>query len=300
MAISHGRILASTNSSWPTQGDAMVTTAGPIGGPVQSMIAPPGTSSPTVLRILLGAQLRRLREAKRLSAEEAGNAIRASHSKISRLETGRVGFKDRDIVDLLTFYGITDEKEREALRALASRANTPGWWHDYADVLPNWFEAYVGLEEAATQIRAYEVQFVPGLLQTEDYARAVTTLGYSNPKEITRRVNLRLARQAILSKPDPPSVWVVLDEALLRRPIGGSSVMRGQLKNLIEISQLPNVTIQVIPFRAGGHAAAGGPFSVLRFAEYDLPDVVYLEQLTSALYLDKQDVVDSYLLVQVQ
>jgi transcriptional regulator with XRE-family HTH domain len=275
----------------------MVTTAGPIGGPVQSLIAPPGTGSPTVLRILLGAQLRRLRESKRLSLEEAGNVIRASHSKISRLETGRVGFKDRDIVDLLTFYGVTDEQEREALRALASRANSPGWWHDYADVLPHWFEAYVGLEEAATQIRAYEVQFVPGLLQTGDYSRAVTTLGYSNPKEITRRVNLRMARQAILSKPDPPNLWVVLDEALLRRPIGGSAVMRGQLKHLIEISQQPNVTIQVIPFNFGGHAAAGGPFSVLRFAEYDLPDVVYLEQLTSALYLDKQEVVDSYLAV---
>ena len=110
----------------------MVTTAGPYGGPVQSVIAPPGSGSPTVLRILLGAQLRRLREARRLSLEDAGNVIRASHSKISRLETGRVGFKDRDIVDLLTFYGVTDEKDREALRSLAARANSPGWWHDYA------------------------------------------------------------------------------------------------------------------------------------------------------------------------
>jgi transcriptional regulator with XRE-family HTH domain len=275
----------------------MVTTAGPYGGPVQSVIAPPGSGSPTVLRILLGAQLRRLREAKRLSLEEAGNVIRASHSKISRLETGRVGFKDRDIVDLLTFYGVTDEKEREALRSLAARANSPGWWHDYADVLPSWFEPYVGLEEAASQIRAYEVQFIPGLLQTEDYARAVTMLGYSNPKEINRRVSLRLARQVILDRPEPPSLWVVLDEATLRRPIGGVSAMRTQLKHLIDISQRPNVSIQVIPFKAGGHAAAGGPFSLLRFAEYDIPDVVYLEQLTTAQYLDKQDVVDGYLAV---
>ena len=218
----------------------MVTTAGPYGGPVQSVIAPPGSGSPTVLRILLGAQLRRLREAKRLSLEEAGNVIRASHSKISRLETGRVGFKDRDIVDLLTFYGVTDEKEREAMRSLATRANSPGWWHDYADVLPSWFEPYVGLEEAASQIRAYEVQFVPGLLQTEDYARAVTMLGYSNPKEINRRVSLRMARQAILDRTDPPSLWVVLDEALLRRPIGGPSAMRAQLKHLIEMSRAPS------------------------------------------------------------
>jgi transcriptional regulator with XRE-family HTH domain len=250
-----------------------------------------------VLRILLGAQLRRLREAKRISLEEAGNVIRASHSKISRLETGRVGFKDRDVADLLTFYGVTDEKEREALRALASRANSPGWWNDYSDVLPHWFAPYVGLEEAASQIRAYEVQFVPGLLQTDDYARAVTMLGYSNPREINRRVSLRMARQAVLTRQDPPSLWVVLDEAVLRRPIGGPSAMRAQLKHLIEMSQRSNVTLQIVPFNAGGHAAAGGPFSVLRFAEFDVPDVVYLEQLTSAQYLDKQDVVDSYMAV---
>jgi transcriptional regulator with XRE-family HTH domain len=246
---------------------------------------------------LLGAQLRRLREAKRISLEEAGNVIRASHSKISRLETGRVGFKDRDVADLLTFYGVTDEKEREALRALASRANSPGWWNDYSDVLPHWFAPYVGLEEAASQIRAYEVQFVPGLLQTDDYARAVTMLGYSNPREINRRVSLRMARQAVLTRQDPPSLWVVLDEAVLRRPIGGPSAMRAQLKHLIEMSQRSNVTLQIVPFNAGGHAAAGGPFSVLRFAEFDVPDVVYLEQLTSAQYLDKQDVVDSYMAV---
>ena len=274
----------------------MVTTAGPVAGPVQSL-PPPGTGSPTVLRILLGAQLRSLREAKRLSLEEAGNVIRASHSKISRLETGRVGFKDRDIVDLLTYYGVTDEKQRQELRELAVRANSPGWWHDYADVLPSWFEDYVGLEEAASQIRAYEVQFVPGLLQTEDYARAVTMLGYSNPKEINRRVKLRMARQAILSRPNPPSLWVVLDEAVLRRPIGGLAAMRAQLKHLIEMSQRPNVTVQVIPFKAGGHAAAGGAFSLLRFAEHDLSDVVFLEQLNSAQYLDKPDVVDGYLAV---
>ena len=274
----------------------MVTTAGPVAGPVQSL-PPSGIGSPTVLRILLGAQLRRLREAKRLSLEEAGNVIRASHSKISRLETGRVGFKDRDVVDLLTFYGVTDEKKRQELRELAVRANSPGWWHDYADVLPNWFEEYVGLEEAASQIRAYEVQFVPGLLQTEDYARAVTMLGYSNPKEINRRVKLRIARQAVLSRPNPPSLWVVLDEALLRRPIGGTAAMRAQLKHLIEMSQRPNVSVQVIPFKAGGHAAAGGPFSLLRFDEVDMPDVVFLEQLHTAQYLDKADVVDGYLAV---
>jgi len=273
--------------------------SGSDGSPVRNLIAEPGGGGPTVLRILLGAQLRRLREAKRISLEEAGNFIRASHSKISRLETGRVGFKDRDIADLLTLYGVNDEAERQALRDLAGRANAQGWWHDYSDVLPTWFEAYVGLEEAATQIRAYEVQFVPGLLQTGDYARAVSLLGDPNAtdREIDRRVALRLARQAVFTRPKPPNFWAVLDEAVLRRPIGGVEVMRAQVRHLLEMSQRQNVTIQIVPFTAGGHAAAGGPFSILRFAEYDLPDVVYLEQLTSSLYLDKHEMVDSYLMV---
>src|SRR5271166_5130013 len=171
----------------------MISAAGQEGNPVRSLFDAPGSGGPTVLRILLGAQLRRLREAKRISLEEAGQVIRASHSKVSRLETGRVGFKDRDIADLLAFYGVTDEKERDSLRSLASRANAQGWWHDYSDILPTWFEAYVGLEEAAAQIRAYEIQFIPGLLQTGDYARGVTLLGYPNAssREIDRRVGLR-------------------------------------------------------------------------------------------------------------
>ncbi len=276
-----------------------MSAAGADGSPISNLISAPGSGGPTVLRILLGAQLRRLREAKRISLEDAGEAIRASHSKISRLETGRVGFKDRDIADLLTLYGVTDESDRTSLRELAARANKQGWWHDYSDILPSWFEAYVGLEEAATQIRAYEVQFIPGLLQTGDYARAVTLLGYPNApsREIDRRVGLRLARQAVFTRPNPPNIWIVLDEAVMKRPIGGPEVMRAQIKHLIEMSARPNVTIQIVPFQVGGHAAAGGPFSILRFAEHDLPDVVYLEQLTSALYLDKQEIVDSYLAV---
>jgi transcriptional regulator with XRE-family HTH domain len=276
-----------------------MSAAGADTSPVSSLISTPGSGGPTVLRILLGAQLRRLREGKRISLEDAGEAIRASHSKISRLETGRVGFKDRDIADLLTLYGVMDENERTALRELAARANKQGWWHDYSDILPNWFEAYVGLEEAATQIRAYEVQFIPGLLQTGDYARAVTLLGFPNAasRDVDRRVGLRLARQAVFTRPNPPNIWVVLDEAVMKRPIGGSEVMRGQIKHLIDMAQRPNVTIQIVPFNIGGHAAAGGPFSILRFAEHDLPDVVYLEQLTSALYLDKQEIIDNYLAV---
>jgi transcriptional regulator with XRE-family HTH domain len=254
---------------------------------------------PTVLRIVLGAQLRRLREAQQITCEEAGVAIRASHSKISRMELGRVRFRRRDVADLLRLYGVTEESERAPLLALAERANEPGWWHSYSDILPAWFEVYIGLEEAAARIRSYEVQFVPGLLQIEDYARAVTLLGHPDAPghEVERRVGLRMRRQSLLTSEDPPLFWAVVDEAALRRPLGGSAVMRRQLRWLLEIVELPNVTLQVVPFELGGHAAAGGPFSILRFAEPDLPDVVYLEQLTSSLYLDKREDVDGYLAV---
>jgi transcriptional regulator with XRE-family HTH domain len=265
---------------------------------VRRMTAPPG-GGPTVPRRLLGAQLRRLREERRITLEDAGEMIRASGSKMSRLETGRVGFKERDISDLLTFYEITDEQQRAALLQLARSASSHGWWHDYSDVLPAWFEAYVGLEEAATSIRAYEIQFVPGLLQTEDYARAVTLLGHDSAPaaEIEQRVALRMARQALLTGPQPAHLWAVLDEAVLRRPAGRPGVMRRQLQHVLQVAERPNVTIQIIPFAVGAHAAAGGQFSILRFAEHDLPDVVYLEQLTSALYLDKRETVDHYMAV---
>jgi transcriptional regulator with XRE-family HTH domain len=265
---------------------------------VRSMLAL-RNGGPTVLRILLGAQLRRLREAKGITLEEAGKKIRASHSKMSRLELGRVGFKDRDVADLLTEYGVVDEQQRETLRALARQANAQGWWHVYSDILPSWFEAYVGLEEAASSVRTYEVQFVPGLLQTEDYARAVTLLGFADSpaEEIERRVSLRIARQRLLEGEDPLQLWAVVDEAVLRRPLGPPGVMRAQLLHLIKVTAMRNVTLQVIPFHSGGHAAAGGSFSILRFAQPDLPDVVYLEQLTSALYLDKREDLDHYLAV---
>jgi len=256
--------------------------------------AQPG-SGPTVLRILLGSQLRLLREGKGITREEAGYRIRASGSKISRMELGRVSFKERDVVDLLELYGV-DEAEVATLVELAREANSPGWWHKYGDVLPDWFQVYVGLEEAASLIRLYEVQFVPGLLQTADYARAVVRLGQpgARPEEIERRVSLRMGRQELLSKQGGPRLWAVVDEAALRRPIGGTEVMRAQLEQLIEATEEPNVTLQVMPFRSGGHAAEAGAFTIMRFPEPDLPDVVYLEQLTSALYLDKRDDVEKY------
>ena len=267
----------------------------PAGEPL-SRLLPFHRAGPTVLRMVVGAQLRRLREAKGISATDAGYAIRATHSKISRMELGRVSFRPRDIADLLTMYGVHDEQERSAFLTLASEANVPGWWHGSADLLPGWFEPYLGLEEAARVIRNYEVQFVPGQLQTADYARAVIRLGYPEvaAEEIERRTALRMSRQQLLTRPEGPHFWAVLDEAALRRPLGGPGVMRDQIDHLIEAAARPNVTVQVIPFRAGGHPAAGGPFSLLRFPEPDLPDVVYLEQLTSALYLDRRADVDSY------
>ncbi|RVX43585.1 Xre family transcriptional regulator [Nonomuraea polychroma] len=253
-------------------------------------------SGPTALRILLGSQLRKLREAKNVTREEAGHLIRGSESKISRMELGRVGFKERDVADLLTLYGVVDQQARSAVLDLVATANEPGWWHRFNDVLPTWFQAYVGLEEAAARIRTYEVQFVPGLLQTKEYARAVVTAGAAGigAEEIARRVDLRLERQRILEKPEGPVFWAVIDEAALRRPIGGTEVMRAQLEHLIDLMRQPNITIQIMPFSFGGHSAEGGAFSILRFPDPDLPDVVYVEQLASALYLDKREDVDRY------
>src|SRR5579862_9228071 len=254
-------------------------------------------AGPTVPRMLVGIELHRYRDAAGISPEQAAYEIRASRSKISRMENGLVRFKERDVTDLLTLYGITDPQIRERLVTLARQANTPGWWSKYGDIMADWFEAYLGLEMAASVIRTFELQFVHGLFQTEDYARAVTLLGHTAAPEdeIDRRVSLRLKRQDLLAGPNPPQVWSVLDEGALRRPVGGPKVMRAQLNHLTEVARLRNVTIQVVPFARGGHAAAGGSFTVLRFSEQEVPDVVYLEQLTSALYLDKYEDVDHYM-----
>ena len=271
----------------PGLASALHSTKSPAGGTA---------GGPTVQRILLGAQLRRLREITGISRGDAANAIRATQSKISRLELGRSSFKQRDVADLLACYGVTDSQQREALLNLARSASSPGWWHQYSDVIPHWLELYVGLEEAAWLIRTYEVQFVHGLMQTEDYARAVISLRHarSPAHEVDQRIALRMRRQQILHRPDGPRLWAVIDEAALRRPLGTRQVMRGQLKHLIELIELRQVTLQIVPFDVGGHAAAGGPFTLLRFPALDLPDLVYLEQLNSALYLDKPADIDDY------
>jgi hypothetical protein len=201
------------------------------------------------------------------------------------------------VADLLSLYGVTNEAEREKILVLARQANTPGWWQRYSDILPKWLELYIGLEKAASVIRAYEVQFIHGLMQTEDYARAVVVIGNADVKaeEIDRRVSVRMRRQQLLTQPDAPGLWAVLDEATLRRSPAGPAAMRAQLAHLLKLTDLPNVTLQIVPFDAGPHSAAGGPFTILRFPEPDLPDVVYLEQLHSALFVDDPDEVAKYL-----
>ncbi len=253
-------------------------------------------AGPTVLRMLVGAQLRRLRERAGISTEAAGYEIRGSHSKISRMELGRVGFKERDVADLLTLYGVTDAARRDPLLQLAEQANAPGWWQPYSDVVSSWFEPCLGLEQGAEVIRAYEIQAVPELLQTEDYARALLRARHvdASDKEIERRVELCMLRQRILTRPSPVKFWAVLDEAVVRRLVGGALTMRLQLQHLIKMSAEPNITVQVLPFSSGGHAAEGGPVTILRFAEPELPDVVYLEQLAGALYPDRNAEVVRY------
>ena len=245
-------------------------------------------AGPTVSRMIVGAHLRRLREAAQVTRERAAEAIRASDSKISRLELGRTGFKPRDVTDLLALYGVSDTNECATLLAMARQANTLGWWHAYSDAIPGWLEPYLGLEAAASLIRSYDAQFIPGLLQTKDYAHALIRSGLDelSDAQVDRRVSLRMRRQQLLHQPAPPRLWAVIDEAALRRPAGGAATMRAQLRQLIETAELPNVTLQVLPFSAGD-TPVGMPITVLRFPEGELPDVVYSEQLAGALYLDK-------------
>lgn len=252
-------------------------------------------SGPTARRMVLGGQLRRLREDRNISREQAGEAIRGSESKISRLELGRVALKERDVADLLVLYGVTNTDERAAFLELVRESNQPGWWHRYHDLLPRWFQDYVGLEESASRIQTYELAFVPGLVQTEAYARAVVRRGLpdASTDEVERRVGLRMRRQRILSDPTHCRLWAVVDESVLHRAVGGAHVLRQQLEHLLDVTTRPNVTLQVVPFRYGG-SAAETPFTLLRFAEPDLPDVVYLEHLCGALYLDKADEVEIY------
>jgi transcriptional regulator with XRE-family HTH domain len=247
--------------------------------------------SPTVLRMILARQLQALREKSGMSHEQAAQAIDSSESTIRRMERAEGGLEPLTVKSLLMAYGVSDAGEIDAFLALSRDASKPGWWHSYDDVLPSWFRAAVGLEESASLIRAYEPQVVPGLLQTEGYIRAITAASSPAATEdfTERAVALRLARQQLLGRPDPPEYRVVLDETVLRRTIGGHKVMRAQLEHLIQAAGQPQVTIQVIPFAAGWHPALYGMFNIFRFPAAQLPDIVYTEALTGAYYLDKPD-----------
>jgi transcriptional regulator with XRE-family HTH domain len=255
----------------------------------------PGEQSPTVRRRRLALELRRLREAARLTCEEVADHLECSASKISRVETGRVSVSPRDVRDMLELYGVPPA-QRESLVQLARDSRQKGWWHAYSDTMQPQFVTYVGLESAAAEIRIYEVSLIPELLQTEDYARAVIRSGMMNSpaEDVERRVALRMARQPAITRDDPPKVWAVLDEAALRRRVGGAGLMRLQLEHLLAQATLPNVAVQVIPFGGGAHPAMGRPFIILVFPERVDTDVVYLEDLTSALYLEDVADVDRY------
>jgi transcriptional regulator with XRE-family HTH domain len=254
-----------------------------------------GAQSPTVRRRRLALELRRLREAARLTCEEVADRLECSASKISRMETGRVSVSPRDVRDMLEIYGVPEE-QRESLVQLARDSRQKGWWHAYSDTIQPQFATYLGLESAASEIRIYEVSLIPNLLQTEDYARTVIGAGMVNSayEDIERRVELLMARQPVLTRADPPKLWAVLDEAALRRRVGGGGLMRLQLEYLLEMASLPNVALQVIPFGGGAHPAMGRPFVILVFPERVDTDVVYLEDLTSALYVEDGDEVDRY------
>ncbi|WP_190233137.1 Scr1 family TA system antitoxin-like transcriptional regulator [Streptomyces avicenniae] len=255
-----------------------------------------GGGAATALRLVLGKRLQDLREATGLSFEEAAAALDVTHATIRRMEKAQVGLKVPYVEKLLRVYGVTRQQDVDAFLALVREANQPGWWHRYRDVLPDWFSGFVSLEAEADQIRAYEPHYVPGLLQTEAYAATVLRAGmpHAPADEIERLVALRLARQDILTRGRPPLLWVVMDETVLRRPIGRPNVMRAQITRLIEATAQPHVRLQVMPFSAGPHPAMYGPFHLFRFPLPELPDVACAESLVGAAYFEQRDDVSSF------
>jgi transcriptional regulator with XRE-family HTH domain len=254
--------------------------------------------SPTVRRKRLGIELRRLREQACLTCEEVGQQLDCSGTRISRMETGRISVRPGDVGELLEIYGVTGA-EASALVQLAREARRKGWWHTYGRALPTWFEPYIGLESEAARLRDFQSMVLPGLLQTEDYARAVLRAAPSAAPagDIDRQVALRMERQAILGQAAPPGLWVVLSESVLRVQVGGKGVMRGQLRRLIEIAARPHVTLQVLPFSTTAHVQPISPFTILDFSDPADPTVVYLEHLSGSLLLENTDEVAHYTVV---
>ncbi|MFD8379319.1 helix-turn-helix domain-containing protein [Streptomyces sp. NPDC059679] len=254
-------------------------------------------SAPTVGQVVLGKRLRELRERAGLKREQAAKVLHVAPATIRRMETAEVALKIPYVRMLLDAYGVTGG-EAEAFVTLTEDANRPGWWQRFHDILPDWFSVHVSLEGAAAVIRAYEPHFVPGLLQTEDYARAIMrtgAVGQVDPEESERHVALRMERQTLLTREDAPHLWVVLDETVLRRPVGTPEVMRGQIDRLLTATERPNVTLQIAEFSSGHHPGTYGPFVLFRFAVPELPDMVYVEYLTGAVYLDERVEVASHL-----
>ena len=256
------------------------------------------TPSPIVRRKRLGIELRRLRERAQLTCADVGQRLECSGTRISRIETGRISVRPGDVRELLEVYGVTGA-EADPLVQLAREARRKGWWHTYGRVLPSWFEAYIGLESEAVRLRDFQPLVIPGLLQTEDYARAVLRAApqAGSSAEIDRQVALRMERQATLGQAIPPDLWVVLSESVLRVNVGGPAVMRAQLIRLAEVAERPNVTLQVLPFTTAAHVQPISPFTMLEFADDADPAVVYLEHLTGSLFLENEDEVRRYRVV---
>ena len=256
------------------------------------------TPSPTVRRKRLGIELRRLREEAGFTCEDVGRRLECSGTRISRIETGRINVRPGDVREMLEIYGVTST-EADSLVQLAREARRKGWWHTYGRVLPTWFEAFVGLESEAVRLRDFQPLVMPGLLQTEEYARAVLRAAPNagSTEDIERQVALRMDRQAILAQPSPPDLWVVLSESVLRADVGGPAVMRAQLRHLVEMAERPNVTLQVLPFSNAAHVDPVSPFTILEFPEAADPTVVYLEHLTGCLFLETLDEIRRYTVV---
>lgn len=252
--------------------------------------------SPTVRRRQLIAELKRLREVAGLTQEDLAERLDWHHTKVFRIETGRTGPHPNDVRVMLDEFGITDREQRDALVQLAKEARQRGWWYSYRDVLPSRYEFFIGLEEEATSIRNFELAVVPGLLQTEDYARALVQGGplELEAEEVERRIEVRMTRQQLLTRPDRPQLWTILDEAAIRRVIGGPDIMRAQLRQLIEMGEQGKTTIQVVPYTVGAHPGTTGPFIILSFAEPGEPDVVYMETIGGNLSVDKPEDVQHY------
>ncbi|EGX61487.1 DNA-binding protein [Streptomyces zinciresistens K42] len=254
--------------------------------------------APTLLKMLVGVQLAGIREDAGLSQEQAARDVGFSPAKLSRIEAGK-GRRppvEADVRALLKRYGTADY-EASVLLQLLKRAGEPGWWQRYDKrLMPEWFDRLVGLQEAATAIRTYELQHVPGLLQTEDYTRAVVQRGLPTApaREVERRVELRMHRRRLLDRAEAPRLWAVVDESVLLRVLGSPAVMHAQLEHLVEMAQTPHVTVQVVPLDATNASAPAMPITYLRFGGADLPDIVYLEHIKSAAFLEDVDETEEY------